>query len=59
MKEISPQDVDLAVKTMAEVALANEKYFSELDSAAGDADFGVSLADGFRALNSQWNTLDR
>lgn len=59
MKEISLQDVNLAVKTMADVALANEKYFSELDSAAGDADFGVSLADGFRALNSQWDAIDR
>jgi len=59
MKEISLQDVSLAVKAMAEVAIANEKYFSELDSAAGDADFGVSLASGFSAVNNQWDKIDR
>jgi len=59
MKEISLQDINLAVKTMAEVAISNEKYFSELDSAAGDADFGVSLANGFRAVNNQWDKIDR
>jgi dihydroxyacetone kinase phosphoprotein-dependent L subunit len=47
------------VQTMAEVALANRAYFSELDAAAGDADFGVSLAAGFQALQSQWESLDR
>jgi dihydroxyacetone kinase phosphoprotein-dependent L subunit len=59
MRELSPRDVETIVKTMAEVAIANEKYFSELDSAAGDADFGVSLATGFRAVLQRWDELDR
>ncbi|MBE9512831.1 MAG: dihydroxyacetone kinase subunit L [Chloroflexi bacterium] len=56
---MSMDAVELAVKTVADVAIANEKYFSELDSAAGDADFGVSLATGFRAVISQWDAIDR
>ena len=44
---------------MANTAISNEKYFSELDSAAGDADFGVSLANGFQEVINQWNELDR
>jgi dihydroxyacetone kinase phosphoprotein-dependent L subunit len=59
MKEISMADVELAVKTLAETALRNEKYFSDLDAAAGDADFGVSLASGFRVVNSDWEEFDR
>lgn len=59
MQQLSMDSVELTVKTMANVALANEKYFSELDSAAGDADFGVSLATGFRAILNQWDTIDR
>jgi dihydroxyacetone kinase phosphoprotein-dependent L subunit len=47
------------VRTMCDVALANERYFSELDAAAGDADFGVSLASGFRAVITRWDGLDR
>jgi dihydroxyacetone kinase phosphoprotein-dependent L subunit len=59
MKEITMADVELAIKTIAATALRNEQYFSELDSAAGDADFGVSLASGFRVVEKEWDTLDR
>ena len=58
MQELSLNEVELIVKSMADVAIANEKYFSELDSVAGDADFGVSLAAGFRAVLDKWDTLD-
>jgi dihydroxyacetone kinase-like protein len=58
MNELTRQDIEYMVRTMAEVALANERYFSELDAAAGDADFGVSLADGFRKVLAQWEALD-
>ncbi len=51
--------VEAAVRTMADVAIANEAYFSDLDSAAGDADFGTSLATGFRAVLEKWDALDR
>jgi len=59
MKEITLADVEAAVKSIAATALKNEQYFSELDSFAGDADFGVSLASGFRAIEQDWNELDR
>jgi len=59
MREITLADFETAIKSIAETALRNEKYFSELDSAAGDADFGVSLASGFRVVQKDWDQLDR
>lgn len=59
MNQITQQDIELAVKTIAATALRNEKYFSDLDAAAGDADFGVSLASGFRQIDKTWDELDR
>lgn len=59
LKKLTIADVEVAVKTMAEIALAKEKYFSDLDAAAGDADFGVSLASGFRVVLENWDGLDR
>jgi dihydroxyacetone kinase phosphoprotein-dependent L subunit len=59
MKEITLADVEATVRSIAATALKNEQYFCELDSYAGDADFGVSLASGFRAIEQEWNELDR
>jgi dihydroxyacetone kinase phosphoprotein-dependent L subunit len=59
MKEITLADVETAIKSIAATALKNEQYFCELDSYAGDADFGVSLATGFRAIEQEWQDLDR
>ena len=59
MKELKVKDIEHAVRTIAEVAIHNEKYFSELDAVMGDADFGVSLATGFQAVIDQWDALDR
>jgi dihydroxyacetone kinase phosphoprotein-dependent L subunit len=59
MKEITLADVETAVKSSATTALKNAQYFCELDSYAGDADFGVSLATGFRAVEQDWRELDR
>ncbi|APE27168.1 Phosphoenolpyruvate-dihydroxyacetone phosphotransferase, ADP-binding subunit DhaL [Aurantiacibacter gangjinensis] len=53
------EDVELAVRAMIDVALENEAYFSDLDGVVGDADFGVSLATGFREIDAKWDTLDR
>jgi len=58
MEELSMKDVELTVKTMADVAIANKQYFSQLDSVVGDADFGVSLSTGFQAVLDKWDTLD-
>lgn len=59
MKDIGLPEIEQAIKSIAATALRNEKYFSELDAAAGDADFGVSLASGFKVVESDWDTLDR
>ena len=58
MEELSMKDVELTVKTMADIAIANKQYFSQLDSVVGDADFGVSLSTGFQAILDKWDTLD-
>jgi dihydroxyacetone kinase phosphoprotein-dependent L subunit len=59
MKEITMTDIERTVKSMAATALRNERYFSDLDAAAGDADFGVSLASGFRVIDKDWEQFDR
>jgi dihydroxyacetone kinase phosphoprotein-dependent L subunit len=59
MKEITLADIETAIQSVTATALKNEKYFSELDSFAGDADFGVSLASGFRVVEKDWNSIDR
>jgi dihydroxyacetone kinase phosphoprotein-dependent L subunit len=52
-------DIETAIESVTATALKNEKYFSELDSFAGDADFGVSLATGFRVVEKDWSEIDR
>jgi len=59
MSEITLSDVERTLKSMAATALRNEKYFCELDAAAGDADFGISLAAGFNAIQNDWEQFDR
>ena len=58
MDKLSQNKVELIVRTMADTAIKNEAYFSELDAVMGDADFGVSLAGGFKAVLSQWEKFD-
>lgn len=59
MKEIALPEIEQAIKSITATALRNEQYFSELDAAAGDADFGVSLASGFKVIEADWDELDR
>ncbi|MCL2126704.1 MAG: dihydroxyacetone kinase subunit DhaL [Treponema sp.] len=58
MDKLSMQQAELVVKTMADTAIKNEAYFSDLDAVMGDADFGVSLAGGFRAVLKGWDGFD-
>ncbi len=58
MEKLSQEQVELVVKTMADTALKNEAYFSDLDAVMGDADFGTSLAGGFRAVLERWDGFD-
>jgi phosphoenolpyruvate---glycerone phosphotransferase subunit DhaL len=50
---------ELVVRTIADTAIENEKYFGDLDSVVGDGDFGYSLARGFEKLLEGWDDLDR
>ncbi len=47
------------VMNMADVIIANEVYFCELDSVAGDGDFGMSVAKGFKQLKQEWNDVSQ
>jgi dihydroxyacetone kinase-like protein len=47
------------VKTMGDIIIKNEVYFCELDSVAGDGDFGMSIAKGFKQLQKDWNDLSK
>lgn len=42
------------VKIMSECIIANEIPFCELDSYAGDGDFGMSVAKGFKQVRREW-----
>ena len=55
----SIEATELFVRTLAGVAIQNEKYFADLDGVCGDGDFGISLAAGFSKVMEQWEALDR
>jgi dihydroxyacetone kinase-like protein len=55
----SIEGTELFVRTLADVAIQNEKYFADLDGVCGDGDFGISLCTGFTTVMEQWETLDR
>ena len=45
------------VDRMGTFIIQNEVSFCELDSHAGDGDFGMSVAKGFRRLKKEWNEI--
>lgn len=53
------QQVELVIRTIAQTAVDNERYFCELDSVVGDGDFGYSLARGFEKVIEGWDDVDR
>ena len=58
MAGTSIEATELFVRTIADVAMKNEKYFADLDGVCGDGDFGISLAAGFSKVMEQWDALD-
>ncbi|MGM0523846.1 MAG: dihydroxyacetone kinase subunit DhaK [Bacillota bacterium] len=42
------------VDKMSEIIIENEAPFCELDAHAGDGDFGMSIANGFKQLKREW-----
>ncbi|MCZ4150818.1 dihydroxyacetone kinase, partial [Escherichia coli] len=45
------------IDKMSEIIIRNEVPFCELDSHAGDGDFGMSVAKGFRQLKREWSHI--
>ena len=45
------------VDAMSSCIIKNEVPFCELDAYAGDGDFGMSIAKGFRQLKKEWREL--
>jgi dihydroxyacetone kinase-like protein len=52
-------DVEIVVQMIAQTAVANEKYFGDLDAVVGDGDFGYSMARGFELVLQEWDSFDR
>lgn len=52
------KDVEFVVRVIANTAVENEAYFSELDGVVGDGDFGYSIARGFEKVLQEWDNLD-
>ena len=59
MNTLNLLQVERALQTVARISLENEKYFCDLDGEMGDADFGKSIWDGFRAVLSELPSIDR
>ncbi|HHX08522.1 MAG TPA: dihydroxyacetone kinase subunit L [Chloroflexi bacterium] len=53
------KNVEFVVKSIADTALKNEQYFSDLDAVCGDGDFGYSIARGFEKVLTEWDNIDR
>lgn len=58
MAQPALDDADLVLKTMATTIVENADYFAQLDSVAGDGDFGYSLRNGFEVVASEYDTFD-
>jgi dihydroxyacetone kinase phosphoprotein-dependent L subunit len=59
MSKANLGDVEVVVRTIATVAVENEKYFGDLDAVVGDGDFGYSMARGFELVLRDWDGFDR
>lgn len=59
MNTITTEKMVEIIDKMAEIIIRNEVYFCELDSVAGDGDFGMSVAKGFKQLKTEWEDLSR
>src|ERR1700691_6372967 len=59
MSDAELADVEAVVHTIATTAVANEKYFGDLDAVVGDGDFGYSMARGFELVLEGWEGFDR
>jgi phosphoenolpyruvate---glycerone phosphotransferase subunit DhaL len=59
MATSSLDDLDLVIRTMARTIVDNADYFAQLDSIAGDGDFGYSLRSGWEVVLADYDSWDR
>lgn len=55
--KLSLPNIIYLIDKMSEVIIENEVPFCELDAHAGDGDFGMSVAKGFKQLKTEWNEI--
>lgn len=55
--QFSLQNIVFLIDQMSEVIIENEVPFCELDAHAGDGDFGMSVAKGFKQLKVEWEDI--
>ncbi|MBN2653141.1 MAG: dihydroxyacetone kinase subunit DhaK [Spirochaetales bacterium] len=56
-EKITLDNITYMVDKMSECIIENEVPFCELDSHAGDGDFGMSVAKGFKQLKNEWKEI--
>ena len=57
--KVTLDNIKYILDKMSEVIIENEVPFCELDSHAGDGDFGMSISKGFRQLKREWEFVTR
>lgn len=55
--QLSLKNLIYLIDQMSEIIIDNEVPFCELDSHAGDGDFGMSIAKGFKRLKAEWQDI--
>ncbi len=59
MNTLVTKDIISIIDMMSDIIIENQVYFCELDSVAGDGDFGMSLSKGFKQVKKEWNELSK
>lgn len=55
--KLTLHNIQYLIDQMSEIIIENEVPFCELDSHAGDGDFGMSVAKGFKQLKAEWKGI--
>jgi dihydroxyacetone kinase len=56
-EKLTLNNIIYIIDKMSEVIIENEVPFCDLDSHAGDGDFGMSVAKGFKQLKREWKQI--
>lgn len=59
MDVLNVKDIAAIMEIMTDIIIDNEIPFCQLDAAAGDGDFGMSLAKGFKVVRESFDTLPK